>query len=259
VPDLVPKFIQITDDGVGEMDFGLMKKLQLIALSIGLLILIPVLYLACIGYCTIAEKRPLEPVLQILSSQFPVPFETERVQEWNRDISIAEYRAAPFSLRNSFEWSKFILLQMEDNDVNRQKLSSWEFYEEVSNLYRSHINTAGFRFPEGGLAGTRGQMGPVEVGPNAPRYTIHPEAYEKARFLKWSQGRTRFKMTCCFYPPEICPGRRLSVFGHTTYPIPKEFKDTLLVSISLQLSGSGFTDAPKEIEHGLYWPLRENE
>jgi hypothetical protein len=147
---------------------------------------------------------------------------------------------------------------MEDNELNRQKIESWTFFVELANFYKDHINTAGFSFPEGGLAGDLGQMG-SEVGPDAPRRILHPEAYGKAFFRKWSQGRTRFRMTCSYYPPEICPGRMLNVFGNTTYNIPRDFKDTLLISIAIEVNGSGFTDAPKEINHGSYWPLLENK
>ncbi len=36
-------------------------------------------------------------------------------------------------------------------------------------------------------------------------------------------------------------------------------KGTLLVSISIEMNGSGFTDAPEEIRHGSYRPLIENK
>ena len=235
-----------------------MKKLVLTALILGLVVLMPICCLAYVGYSVIAYKRPLKPVLQILCSQFPIPSETELVKEWNRKISIAQYRAAPFVSRNSVEWRKFILLKMEDNEINRQKIKSWTFYVELADFYKDHINTAGFSFSEGGLAGDLGQVG-AEAGPNAARRIIHPEAYGKAFFRKWSQGRSRFMMTCCYYPPEDCPGRMLNVFGNTTYRIPREFKDTLLVSVSIEMNGSGFTDAPEEIRNGRYWPLIENE
>jgi len=122
-----------------------MKKLVPTALILSLVVLVPICCLAHVGYSVIAYKRPLEPVLQILGSQFPIPSEAELVKEWNRKISIAQYRAAPFVLRNSVEWRKFILLKMEDNETNRQRIESWTFYVELANIYKDHINTAWFQ------------------------------------------------------------------------------------------------------------------
>ena len=237
-----------------------MKKLVIVALiTLGLVAFIPLCRLAYVGYVVTANKRSFKTVNDFLCTQFPVPSQTNLVKEWNHNISVAQYKVAPFVYRNSTEWYKFILLEMEDNENNRQKVESWAFYEELSNFYKDHINTAGFFFPEGGLAGDfKGQMR-FKVKANDHKHFIYADVFKKAIFRKWSQGRTRMTTTFYYFPPEICPGRRLNVFGCTTFFIPKNFKDTLLLGISIRLNGSGFTDVPKEIQRGQYLPLLKNE